>query len=466
MQISQRENYFGKFNDKRLDKRAHQLSSLLYFGGSSSIHRIALKESEQKGIYRFLSNKKVSEEILIRTAIEKSGCLCADRDVLVPQDTTEVNLQDHHKRLKRGKGVGLTGNNYDKGFFFHGSMVLDAHTSMVLGFSNVQLWHRKENKFSKEQRGYKGLPIAKKESNKWIKAAQQSKEHLQNARSITFIEDREGDIYEQFASIPDSRTHLIIRSRDDRRLADGDKLFRLLAAQRAAGSYIIELVKDLRKGIKKRRAVVEVRFCKVSIAKPKRLNSTAIADCVELNAVEVRESKGPKKGAILWRILTTHAVNNYEQAVSVVNKYRQRWHIEQLFRLMKKKGFQIESSELETGWAIRKLTVMILSSALRVMQLRLAYNKEDSQPIEEVFDEDEIKCMKATNESLQGRTKKLKNTNNPQKLSWATWIIARLGGWKPYDNNRPPGPVILKRGLEQFEVMFKGWKLALRKDVS
>ena len=91
------------------------------------------------------------------------------------------------------------------------------------------------------------------------------------------------------------------------------------------------------------------------------------------------------------------------------------------------KGFSIESSELETGWAIRKLTIMILNSALRVMQLRLAYNNEDSQPVEEVFNEEEIKCLEAANKTLQGNTRKTTNNHDPQKLSWANWVIARLG---------------------------------------
>ena len=461
-----RENYIGKFEDKRLDKRAHSFSSLLYFGGCSSIHGITMRESEQKAAYRFLSNDKVTEKILIEAAIERSGCLCLDKDLLVIQDTTEFNFKRHSKRLKPGKGMGLTGNNEDKGFFLHGALVLDAATLTILGFSNVQIWHRQEDKLNKEQRGYKGLPIEKKESNKWIKAAEESKNHLSKARSLTFIEDREGDIYEQFSTIPDERSHLIIRSRDDRKLSDGGKLFSRLADQPAAGNYVIDIVKDIRKGVKKRKAHVEVRFCQVDIAQPVRLNGSKLAKSVTLNAVEVREVKGPKKGAVLWRILTTHAVGSYQQAVNIVNKYRQRWHIEQLFRLMKKKGFKIESSELETGWAIRKLTVMILNSALRVMQLRLAYNNEESQAVEEVFDKDEIKCLKAANEELQGNTTKLKNNNHPKKLCWATWIIARLGGWKPYDNNRPPGPIILKKGLDQFEILYMGWKLALRKDVS
>ncbi len=40
MSISQRENYMVKFSDKRLDKRAAQLSSVLYLGGQAVYMRL------------------------------------------------------------------------------------------------------------------------------------------------------------------------------------------------------------------------------------------------------------------------------------------------------------------------------------------------------------------------------------------------------------------------------------------
>jgi Transposase DNA-binding len=459
--ISQKEIYMGKFKDKRLDKRALRVSALLYAGRSSSIHEISPTESEQKATYRFLANAHTEEGILIDTVKERSSYLCTDKNVLVLQDTSEINLDNHRNRLQRNTGIGLTGNNKDLGFFMHTSLVLDAVDETVLGFSDLQLWHRKEDKLDKDERQYSTLPIEEKESYKWIKACQESKRHLCSAASITFIEDREGDIYEQFASIPDARTHLIIRSRDNRRLSDGRKLFDALSSQNMAGSYEIAIVTDLRKGIEKRTASVEVRFCEVSIAKPKTLKKPDISNKVDLYAIEVKETNENVPQAIKWRLLTTHPVTSYEQAVGIINQYRIRWYVEQLFRLLKKKGFAIESSELESGWAIRKLTVMALNAALRVMQLLLAYGNEQSQPIDQVFDEGEIKCMEHLNKKLQGETEKSKNKNNPTNLSWATWIIARLGGWKNYDSKRPPGPIILKRGLDKFASIYDGWKLAL-----
>jgi len=461
MDISQKENYTGKFGNKRLDKRANQLSALLYFSRTSSIHEMAYNEAEQKGAYRFLSNEKVEEKELITTAIEKSSYLCIDKDLLVFEDTSEINLNNHRNRLKPGTGVGLTGNNKDLGFFLHGSLVLDASSETLLGYSNIQLWHREEDKLDKSARNYANLPIEEKESYKWIRACNESKQHLSQARSITFIEDREGDIYQQYATVPDERTNLIIRSRDNRRLSDGSKLFDKLSQQKVAGQYEIAIIKDIRKGVESRVATVEVKYCQVAISRPRLLSKTDLPVSVTLNAIEVREVNAPSgSNPVCWRLFTTHPIATYEQAVSIVNKYRLRWYIEQLFRLLKKKGFQIEASELETGWAIRKLTIMLLTAALRVMQLLLSYKKEDSQPIEQVFSRTEIDCLKAVNETLQGDTEKSKNINNPDRLAWATWIIARLGGWKNYNSKRPPGPIILKKGLDRFDNIYQGWKLA------
>ena len=203
-----------------------------------------------------MSNKNVEEQTLIDVCKERSNYLCEGKDVLVPMDTTEVNMDDHHNRLKPGKGIGVTGNDKDLGFFFHASLVLDAATGASLGFSDIQLWHREEDR---EKKDYRKLPIEEKESYKWIKACEESKRHLSKANSITFIQDREGDIYEQFATIPDERTHLIIRSRDNRRLYGGGKLHEYLGSQPLAGSYSVELIKDIRKGIKSRMHIFQHR---------------------------------------------------------------------------------------------------------------------------------------------------------------------------------------------------------------
>ncbi len=63
--ISHKPNFEGVFPDERLNKRADQLSALLFGSRNSSIKGTTNNEAEQKGFYRFLDNDRVTEKKLI-----------------------------------------------------------------------------------------------------------------------------------------------------------------------------------------------------------------------------------------------------------------------------------------------------------------------------------------------------------------------------------------------------------------
>jgi hypothetical protein len=458
--ISHTPNYKNVFPDKRLDNRAQQLASLLIRSRSNSIKGTTSNEAEQKGFYRFLDNDRVTEAGLIGEITKRCSSNVKDRHVLCIQDTSSIGLNNHRNRLRENSGVGLVGNKIGLGFLLHASLVLDAEKLTMLGFSDLQLWHRTEDKANNTTGLYKKQPIEEKESFKWIKASLNSKEVLLRAKMITLIEDREGDIYEQFCLIPDEKTHLLIRSKDNRKLADGSYLYDSIAEEKVAGSYLLPITADIRKNRKGRIAKIEVRFKKIVITKSKGIKSKTLPLTKELYLVEAKEVNGPKNDSVKWRILTTHQVRTFNQAIEIINMYKQRWYIEQLFRLLKKQGFRIEESELGTGWAIRKLTVLLLNNLLRVMQLLLAYDNDEGQPIREVFTKDEIECLNELKIKLEQKGTQVRNLNSNKKLSWAAWIIARLGGWKGVLKQRPPGPITMNKGLEKFDLIFHGWKLA------
>ena len=94
------------------------------------------------------------------------------------------------------------------------------------------------------------------------------------------------------------------------------------------------------------------------------------------------------------------------------------------------------------------------------MQLLLASKWKSSQTIEHVFNENEIKCLKEICSKYEGKTEKLKNRNNPRTLKWASWVIARTGGWKGYTSQRAPGPSTFIRGLYDCNLLYEGWCLA------
>lgn len=383
------------------------------------------------------------------------------RHLIIIQDSSSFNLNSHYYRLKKNSGIGTIEDNFNLGFFMYASLVMDAFAETMLGFSDVQLWHRVYNDPDREKRISK-LPIEKKESYKWIQACEKTKQKLSDAASITFVEDRDGDIYEQFARIAGDNTHFVIRSCKERRLADGSRLYETLHNAKVCGHYVITVAGNARKKKTERRAQIDVRFKKVNISRSSHCINKDIADTIELFAVEAREREYNGKDKICWRLLTTHTINGFEDTIDIIECYRKRWYIEQVFRLLKKQGFAMEQSQLESGWAIRKLSVMALNAVLRVMQLMHATGDETAQPINEVFTTQKQACLKQINQQLKGKTDKQSNPHPWNILLWAKWIIARLGGWKGYSSQRVPGPITLKRGLDNFTQIFNGWCLALQ----
>jgi hypothetical protein len=451
-------DYTGKFNDKRLEKRAALLSSAFQLSRVSSIRSATNDEASQKAAYRFLNNDRVQEEQLIAALVEKTAQFSAGRDLLVIQDTTDIDLTTHSNRLTENSGIGPIGDHSweMKGFNLHAALVMDARLHTILGFSSFHQWARNSKAGTKRDRKYCSLPIEQKEGYKWLRGCDQSKEVLAAAKSITFIEDREGDIYDQFVTIPDKRINLIIRSMQNRNVNEAEKLYDVLSAAPLAGTFTIEIAKDSRKNVQQRTATLQVRYTPITIHRP--ANKKKIIASVNLYAVEVKEVSTRASNPILWRLLTTHKVDTFEKAMWVIECYKCRWYIEQFFRLMKKQGFRIESSELQSGWAIRKLTVLLATSILKIMQMMLAYENEDAQPVNEVFDSKELQCMRVLQQQLQTDT--IKNPYNKRSLSWATWIIARLGGWKGTSKERPPGPICLKNGIDKFNLIYQGWSMA------
>jgi hypothetical protein len=103
---------------------------------------------------------------------------------------------------------------------------------------------------------------------------------------------------------------------------------------------------------------------------------------------------------------------------------------------------------------------MQMTALLKILQMHIAYaDPEGGQPIEEVFDIEQIEILKLMNIKLQGKSIKLQNHHNPKQTKWAAWIVGRIGAWKGYDSQGPPGVVALKRGLDRLSYIIEGTKL-------
>jgi Transposase DDE domain len=140
---------------------------------------------------------------------------------------------------------------------------------------------------------------------------------------------------------------------------------------------------------------------------------------------------------------------NARCAWQIVNWYKKRWTIEQLFRILKTQGFQIEDSRVETADRLLKLTAIAAKAAVITLQLMQARDGQSAEPASTAFDDNEICLLDALGRSYRGRTKLQNNPHPPRSLAWAAWIIARLGGWDGYPRTKP-GPITIHRGLTYF----------------
>jgi len=172
---------------------------------------------------RLFRNRHVSKQEIIRTAAARTAEMAAGRHVLIIEDSSEINYE---AKALRKRGLGRVGNGKDVGLFVHPALAVDAADGSVLGLAGATIWRRE----AKKADDYQALPIEAKESYKWIAAAQAARQALTETPLATVIGDREADIYEVFARLPDERTHVLIRAVRDRALGTrGERLFSAIA---------------------------------------------------------------------------------------------------------------------------------------------------------------------------------------------------------------------------------------------
>jgi hypothetical protein len=386
------------------------------------VRRLGGDRAGEIRLTRFLRNDAVTIEEMLGEAGRRTAERCAGRDVLVIQDTTVI----------RSQGGG--------GDYLHAVIALDAVDGAILGLVDGQFLRRGSGRKALRRE----MPVEEKESFRWLEGADQAASVCAGARRITVVADREGDIYEAFALRPEG-ADLLVRSAQDRSLGDGGRLFAALDALAEAGHADLDL--PAQPGRKRRTARLAVRFATMRLARPNRSFRAGLPDAVAVQVVDVREvSPPPGQPAIHWRLLTTYPVGDAAEAWAVVELYRKRWAIEQLFRTLKTQGFDIEGLRIEDPVPRDKLITAALIAAVAIQQLVHARDGGSGplRPCTDVFQPEDLPLLEAYCAKLEGKTQRQKNPHPKGSLAYAAWICARLGGWTGYYGK--PGPVVMLQG--------------------
>jgi hypothetical protein len=428
----------GRFWRRASVKRgAFLYGRLVGYGGQGvSVRRLGGNRAGEMRITRFLHNPKVKTVEMLSAALRRTRAQVVGRHVLAIQDTSALRVDE--------KGVGLS---------FHPVIAVDANEGTLLGLvDNFFLMREGGERASRRERDF-----AEKDSRRWLSGAESAAALAEGgAACVTVIEDREGDIYECFAFKP-AAVEKLVRAAQDRRLCDGTTLFSKAETFEQAGRMVVDI--PAAPGRAARSAGFSISFGEVEIVRPRhRSASCDLPPSVCVRLVVAREINPPKgEEPAQWLLLTTHEVNDIADARRIIGFYRLRWTIEQLFRTMKTKGFDVEALRQEEDGPLEKLVIAILIAAVKVMQLVAEREGSAKRPLTDVFDPDDNPALECVCLTLEGKTEKQKNPHPKGSLAFAAWIFARLGGWTGYYGK--PGPIVMLRGLTQFHAIKHGWSL-------
>lgn len=409
------------------------------------------ERAPEVGFGRFLANRKVTTQHLIRGWSEQTRDAVAGRHVLAIQDTTELNFRTTPERRR---GLGKIGKGLGHGVLVHAMLAVDAANGSCLGLVAGDVYTR----VGLVATPHYSRALKDKESRRWIDTPALAEAVLAQAAQVTAVSDREGDLYAGWATVPDGDFHLLVRMMHDRALADGGTVHAAANKLAFVATRTIDLLATRTRAA--RSAELSLRFSTFEVRRPLNKNLRHLPPIVTLRYVEVVE-RHPTAGVepVHWQLLTTHAVDDIAMAWQIVDWYRRRWTIEQLFRLMKKQGLKIENSQLATAEGLVKLSAIATKVAAVTLQLVQARNGATAEPASNAFSDAEIAVLDALNAKRHGKTVLQQNPHPKHSLAWAAWIVARLGGWDGYPSSKPPGPITFRHGLEQFYAIATGWTL-------
>ncbi len=439
----------GGFGDTRLARTSALLFKRLFEKLTICIKSLGGDRATEVAFNRFLSNESVESNIISDELSKKTNESCFNKShVLCIQDTVQLTYPT--QPLKKNS-FGPTGDSNMKGLFVHPGIIVDASNRDVLGTSGIITWCR-DQEYLNQAKKYR--PIEEKESIRWVETALSAKRSITHAAMITVIGDRESDIFEIFDRVPDERTHLIVRASHDRILDTDEKISELLDHTKITGTHVIELPAITGKR-KARTATLAIKYTPISLRSPTKgpLNIFCVS-AMEISSVPNGETP------ISWILLTTHAIKSLKSAIQILTWYTWRWIIEQIFRTMKNKGLKIEDSQVEDPKKLQTLAVLCVATAIKVMALVECRNGKNNRLASDLLTKNELIFLLLVCKKLEGNTEKQKNPHSKNSMSWVSWIIARLGGWNGYRSESPPGPIVMLRGLQKFELQYEGWMMA------
>jgi hypothetical protein len=337
-----------------------------------------------------------------------------------------------------------------RGLLMHSSLAITLD-GLPLGLAAIKFWTRKQFKGCnalKRKINPTRVPIAEKESIRWLENLRQATALTSNPRDCVHIGDRESDIYELFCLADELGTNFLIRTCVNRLAEDGD---RTIAAQmKKAAAKGLHCIEARNKKGESYEAELEIKYEQLQVLPPigKRKDYPALTLTV-IHALECGTPHGREK--IAWKLITNLPVASLKAAIEKLNWYALRWKIE-VFHKILKSGCKAEESKLRSSERLVNLIAIFCIIGWRIFWLTMLHRAEPDLPPAIALNSTEVSLLDQLVKTKPGVTR-------PATISDYIIKIARLGGYLARAADPPPGNMVMWRGLARLTDIQLGFSL-------
>jgi hypothetical protein len=432
----------AELGDARLSKRLCLLADQLSARPGASFPK-ALDDAELEAAYRFFGNDEVTPEAILAPHFRQSARRAATTSrIIVVHDTTAFEFGGQTKR----NGLGHLIRPAAQGFFGHFSLALSADgTRTPLGLLAVETVFR-----LKKRIGHKNWTPEQSlgESARWLRGVEAAEAALGDEVQAIHVTDREGDQFALLQALTDADQPFVIRSFQDRRLAEGDETRLRAAAAAAKVSFRREVPLSPRPKILgpkgDRHPARRYRIAKLSFA------ATTVElqrSSLRLNVIHVFERRAPKgEPAVEWFLLTNLPIETDDEIGFAVDCYRARWTIEEYFKALKT-GCQYEKRQLESAHSLLNALAILAPVAWRLLLLRHLARASKRAPASDALTTKQLEVLRAVAKKPLPRQPSARD---------AMLAVAALGGH--LKSNGDPGWLVLGRGMHDLLLLELGWR--------
>jgi hypothetical protein len=426
-----------ELGDRRLNRRAGQLLETLGEKPTLSIPGACNGWHETRAAYRLFDQETVTAEAVLapHTACTEARLREHPR-VLCIEDTSELD----YTKKKGIAGLGPLNLESRWGLYLHPTLAITPER-VPLGLLKFHSFTREPGSLGQDKDANRALE--EKESVRWVDGfanVNELAERLPDTR-MTYIADREGDIYDLFveAPCPEHGADWLVRVQHQQRLlADGRKLRPVLDA----APVLTEITFDrpAANGRRARTVCQQLKVVRVTLKAPARPDRR-LSDVTVTVLLATEPNPPADEDPLDWVLLTNLTVETPEQAIEKLQWYLARWQIEVFFRILKS-GCHVEELQLEKRERLEPALAFYMIIAWRVLHLTMLGRECPEMSCDVVFAEEEWQAVYLV-------TERKPPPDEPPSLDTMVRMVAGLGGFLNRKRDGFPGPQTIWIGLQR-----------------